>query len=106
MAKCQVSKSTQAAAAKCTAQLCSAGVTLKPQNNEQTQRKSLLHLKTNTHLFPSHFQLKALDSNTVHDAQFEVISQELGSKRKCIFQEGVMLFLWKFWQDRDCCVYN
>jgi hypothetical protein len=42
------------------AQLCSPGVTLKPQNNDQTQRKSQLQLKTNTHLFPSHFQLKIL----------------------------------------------
>jgi hypothetical protein len=41
-------------------QLCSAGVTLKPRNNEQTQRKNQLQLKTNTHLFPSHFQLKIL----------------------------------------------
>jgi len=89
------------------AQLCSAGVTLKPQNNEQMQRKSQLQLKTNTHLFPSNFQLKYLNNSIkVHDAQFELISQELGSKHKCIFQEGVMLFLWKFWQDRDCCVYN
>jgi len=90
------------------AQLCCADVTLKPQNNEQTQRKSQLQLKTNTHLFPSHFQLKIFkqqQQGTWCSVWTYFPRKWVGSK-KCVFQEGVMLFIWKFWQNRDCCAYN